>query len=97
MAGFGQYLKETRAELKHVAWPTRTQTIVYTVIVSLISVGVALYIGLFDFVFTSSLSGMLRILPSTPPVTTTQQPVSTTTQQVYIPGAQVQIGTTSTQ
>ncbi|MBV9159880.1 MAG: preprotein translocase subunit SecE [Candidatus Kaiserbacteria bacterium] len=72
MAGFGQYLKETRGELRHVAWPTRTQTIVYTILVAAISVGVALYLGLFDYVFTSALSKTLGVLPSAPTQTQTQ-------------------------
>lgn len=59
-----KYLQETRAELRHVAWPTQTQTIVYTVMVTLLSVGVALYLGLFDFLFTSSLSRALGALPT---------------------------------
>ena len=61
--GFGQYLRDTRAELRHVAWPTRMQTIVYAVLVALISVGVALYLGLFDFLFTTGLSRLLGSLP----------------------------------
>ncbi len=52
---FSQYLKDTRAELNHVAWPTRTQTIVYTLFVVAISVGIALYLGFFDYLFTSGL------------------------------------------
>ncbi|MBI4088309.1 preprotein translocase subunit SecE [Candidatus Kaiserbacteria bacterium] len=79
MSGFGQYLKDTRGELRHVAWPTQTQTIVYTVLVALISVGVALYLGLFDFIFTSGLARTLEILPSAEPVTVTQEPFSTST------------------
>ena len=34
---FLQYLKDTRGELHHVAWPTRMQTIVYTIIVIALS------------------------------------------------------------
>ncbi|HVU75688.1 MAG TPA: preprotein translocase subunit SecE [Candidatus Paceibacterota bacterium] len=56
MAGPGQYLKDTRTELRHVAWPTRTQTIVYTILILAISVSIALYLGLFDFIFTQALS-----------------------------------------
>lgn len=59
----GQYLRDTRAELRHVAWPTRTQTIVYTVLVFAISLGVALYLGLFDYLFTSGLARFLGALP----------------------------------
>jgi len=31
------YFKDTRAELKHVNWPTRTQAIGYTIIVIVFS------------------------------------------------------------
>lgn len=51
MSRIGQYLKDTRGELRHVAWPTRTQTAVYTIIVALLSIFVALYLGVFDFLF----------------------------------------------
>lgn len=57
---FSQYLKDTRAELNHVAWPTQTQTIVYTLFVVGISVGIALYLGFFDFLFTSSLKRVVE-------------------------------------
>jgi preprotein translocase SecE subunit len=56
MAGIGQYLKETRSELNHVAWPTQTQTIVYTILVAAISLGLAAYLGLFDYIFTTALA-----------------------------------------
>jgi len=48
-----EYIRETRAELKHVSWPTRRQAILYTAIVIGISVGVALYLGLFDYIFST--------------------------------------------
>ena len=60
---FIQYLKDPRSELRHVAWPTRMQTILYTVIVVLLSIFVALYLGLFDFIFTTGLSRGLLLLP----------------------------------
>ncbi len=49
------YIKETRAELKHVSWPTRSQTLVYTGIVIGISLLTALYLGAFDYLFTALL------------------------------------------
>ncbi len=73
MAGFGQYLKDTQGELRHVAWPTRLQTIVYTVLVALISIGVALYLGFFDFVFTTGMKRALNDIPSANPIQITQQ------------------------
>lgn len=61
----GQYLKDTRSELNHVAWPTRVQTIVFTVLVILISVLVSIYLGFFDFVFTNGLAKIIEIFPQT--------------------------------
>jgi transcriptional antiterminator NusG len=49
--GIGEYVRETRGELKHVAWPTRQQAIAFTIIVIVISLGLAIYLGLFDFIF----------------------------------------------
>jgi preprotein translocase subunit SecE len=49
------YIKDTKGELKHVSWSTRRQAIVYTIIVILISVSVALFLGFFDFIFTETL------------------------------------------
>ncbi len=55
------YFKDTRAELKHVVWPSRKETIYYTVLVLVISVLLAYYSGFFDFVFSKIL---LKILPN---------------------------------
>ena len=51
----GEYIKETRAELKHVSWPTRRQATVFTVVVIVISLVTAAYLGAFDYVFTALL------------------------------------------
>lgn len=50
--GLQDYLKDTRAELKHVSWPTRRQVISYTIVVIAISIITSLYLGLFDFLFS---------------------------------------------
>jgi len=60
---FLQYLKDTRGELHHVAWPTRSQTIVYTALVIALSILVSAYLGFFDYVFTTGLSRALEFLP----------------------------------
>ena len=54
------YLKETRAEMNNVKWPTRKQTINFTLAVIVVSVVVAYYIGLFDFVFKTGLEKVLN-------------------------------------
>ena len=38
--------------MKHVSWPTRRMVVVYTAVVVAISLSVAVYLGLLDYVFT---------------------------------------------
>lgn len=45
------YVKDTKGEMKHVSWPTRRQTLVFTLVVVAISFFVALFLGLFDYIF----------------------------------------------
>lgn len=59
------YIKETRAEMKHVSWPTRTTTLQYTVLTVVISVAIAYYLGFFDFAIGEGLSRVIGTdLPS---------------------------------
>lgn len=46
------YVKETRAELKHVSWPSRRQATIFTIVVIVISLLTALYLGAFDYLFS---------------------------------------------
>lgn len=50
--GLIDYIKETRSELKHVSWPTRNQTIAFTVLVIIISIAVSFFLGFFDYLFS---------------------------------------------
>jgi len=52
---FLKYLKSTKGELKHVNWPTKNQTIVFTVIVIAISLSVGIYLGALDYIFITLL------------------------------------------
>jgi preprotein translocase SecE subunit len=61
--GLVQYLKDTRGELNHVAWPTRVQTIIFTTLVIIISILVSLYLGFFDYLFTTGLGKAVGTLP----------------------------------
>lgn len=54
------YIKETKAEMNNVKWPTRKQAIGFTVAVILVSVLVAYYIGLFDFIFKKGLESLIN-------------------------------------
>ena len=49
------YIREVRAELSHVSWPTPRQAAFYTALVVVISVIVSAYLGLLDFVFELAL------------------------------------------
>jgi preprotein translocase subunit SecE len=55
MSKIGEYLNETKGELKHVTWPTRNQAILFTVIVVVFSIVVAFFLGAFDYIFTLGL------------------------------------------
>ena len=47
------YFKEVRSEMRHVSWPTRRQTIVYTAVVIGVSIATATYLGLWDYLFSA--------------------------------------------
>lgn len=46
------YLKEVRLELGKVNWPSREQTIRYTILVIAVSLGVAIFLGGLDYIFS---------------------------------------------
>jgi preprotein translocase SecE subunit len=76
-----QYFKETRSELNHVAWPTQNQTIVYTILVAAISLGVAAYLGALDYGFTTALTDVVNASGNAnaqSAIQVTQQPVAST-------------------
>lgn len=54
------YLKEAKAELKKVSWPSKKETTNYTLIVIALSVGMAVFFGLLDFVFSSGLARLIQ-------------------------------------
>ena len=60
MERFINYLKDTRSELKHVSWPTQHQATVYTILVIIISILVALFTGAFDFLFTRGIDWFIK-------------------------------------
>ncbi len=56
MSRFGNYIKETRAEMNHVNWPTRQETTRFTILVILVSLATAALLGVCDFVFSRLLT-----------------------------------------
>ena len=51
----GNYIKESRAELKKVVWPTKKQTRNHTLLVIGISLGLAAFLGAVDFLLNKIL------------------------------------------
>ena len=59
MNKLGAFLRDVRIELARVTWPTRQQTIQYTMIVIAMSAVVALFLGAWDALFTLILNRLL--------------------------------------
>jgi preprotein translocase SecE subunit len=60
MSRFGNYLRDTAAEMKYVKWPTQAQTLVYTVLVVVVSALVALFLSAFDYGFSQALNSIIK-------------------------------------
>ena len=50
------FLKEVKLEMKKVNWPTRKETIKYTLIIIAVSIAVAAFLGGLDYIFTTLLN-----------------------------------------
>jgi len=53
------FLQESRQELKRVNWPTRAETVRYTLFVVGFSIGVAILLGIIDFIFLKGLDRLV--------------------------------------
>lgn len=53
-----QYLREVKAELKKVTWPSRKQTVGTTAVVIVLVMIISVFLGLVDM----SLSGLIRLI-----------------------------------
>jgi len=51
MSNLSNYFKATMAEMKQVTWPTQRQAFFYTLLVIIISALVAIFLGVFDYIF----------------------------------------------
>jgi len=56
MANLGHFLKEVKIEMAKVVWPTSRQLVVYTIIVILMSVVLAAFLGALDLGFQTLLN-----------------------------------------
>ena len=53
------FIKEVIVEGKHVTWPSRKQTVYFTLGVLAISIIVAYFLGLLDYIFTLGLKFLI--------------------------------------
>jgi len=55
-----KYVLESKSELKKVSWPTKSQTVNYTILVIAISLGIALFFGILDYVLSFGLENLIK-------------------------------------
>jgi preprotein translocase subunit SecE len=54
------FFKEAKAEMMKVNWPSKKQTINYTLIVIGLSLSVAAFLGSLDYIFSQILKGFIK-------------------------------------
>lgn len=54
------YFVEAVVEMKKVIWPTKKQVKMYTVLVVIMSLGVAVFFGILDYVFNLGLEQLIK-------------------------------------
>lgn len=59
MSKITEYLNDTKTELKHVIWPSKNQTLYYTLIIIILSVVISYYLGIWDFIFSQGLQKII--------------------------------------
>jgi preprotein translocase subunit SecE len=55
-----KYIQETRAELRKVTWPTREEAKNLTMIIVAVTVAMAVFLGLLDFIFQEIVGGIIQ-------------------------------------
>ena len=53
------FLRETKLEMKHVVWPSRTKALVYALVVIIFSAALGYMLGAFDFLFQTGLKSII--------------------------------------
>ena len=57
---FVSYLRESKQELEKVTWPTQKETVRYSILTIVLSVLMATYFGVLDFVLNSGFTALLE-------------------------------------
>jgi preprotein translocase subunit SecE len=53
-----RYFRESRIELKKVTWPSREQTVNLTIVVVVVCIVMALFLGGLDYLFVTAIQAM---------------------------------------
>ncbi|OGY63838.1 MAG: preprotein translocase subunit SecE [Candidatus Harrisonbacteria bacterium RIFCSPLOWO2_02_FULL_41_13b] len=53
------FLQESQQEFKKVNWPSSSETVRLTMVVIMMSLGVSVFLGLLDFIFSTALQKLL--------------------------------------
>jgi preprotein translocase subunit SecE len=59
MSKITKYLQESIEEMKKVTWPSKKETYHYTLLVIGISLGIAAFLGILDYVFNYGLETII--------------------------------------
>ena len=54
------YFRTTYQELSRVVWPTRDQVVKHTLLVIAGSIGIAIFFGIVDFIFSAALQKLIE-------------------------------------
>ena len=60
MSKVGQFLRESKAELKKVVWPSRDDVVSSVKVVIISTIFIAIILGLLDFGFTQAFRAIMR-------------------------------------
>jgi preprotein translocase subunit SecE len=57
-----KYIRETRGELRKVTWPTREESQRLTAIVLGVTIAMAIFLGLLDFIFSNGVQALVEFV-----------------------------------
>ena len=57
-----RYVRETRAEISKVTWPTRKETINLTIVVLVTVIAMSIFLGLFDALFSWIFTQLIQLI-----------------------------------
>lgn len=60
MSKVGQFLRESKVELKKVVWPSRDDVVSSVKVVIISTIIVAIVLGLLDFAFTEAFRALMK-------------------------------------